>query len=158
MISVIGILGGFLIGIINPLGQQQKAWDAQRKSDLAQMQHALEQYNSDNQGYPNSTGNTGNQATQYRMIDAKGSTIDWGSSWGNYMVKVPKDPSSGKSYVYKVSADFQTYWLYASLDRGTQDSQACNGGAICTNAPATANACGTGTICSYGVSSSNTTP
>src|SRR5438034_6926778 len=53
VISVIGILAAGLLLLINPFAQFQKARDAQRKSDLGQIQKALELYSQDTGGnYP----------------------------------------------------------------------------------------------------------
>lgn len=142
VIAVISILAGVVMTALNPLAQLQKARDSQRKSDLTQLQRALEQYYNDNGSYPTSTG-----SPNYNI---NGTT--WGSAWGNYIQKVPKDPVH--QYVY-VSGG-QSYQLYANLERGSSDAQVCNNGNSCTNAPA-GNACG-GAICNYGISSPNTTP
>lgn len=138
-----------IILAINPLSQIQKAQDAKRKSELSQIQKALETYYQDNGRYP--------LATNFKLIGLDGSTADWGSSWQPYMSVLPKDPSSSKNYVYfNPSKDAQSYYIYASLDRGANDPQVCNNGAACSSLPSGAS-CGTGT-CNYGVSSPNVSP
>lgn len=134
VVAIIGVLAASLIFILNPGTQFAKARDAQRKSDLKQIQNALETYYNDNGYYPN--------------------TLSFGAAFGTYMSKVPNDPQSpSKTYVYSVGLGGQAYYLYASLERNT-DPQACNGGAACTTAPP-GTPCGAGATCSYGVSSSN---
>lgn len=147
VIAIIGVLAGGLLLILNPIGQIQKANDAKRKSDLSQLQKALEQYYSDAGKYPVNTAT-------YQITGAP-----WGGSWSTYTSVIPKDPSSQKNYVYITDAAQQSYWLYASLDN-IKDPQVCNNGAACTNATANGvgTACGSNNICNYGVSSSNTTP
>ncbi|HVZ58754.1 MAG TPA: type II secretion system protein GspG [Patescibacteria group bacterium] len=160
LILVTGILAIFAVGlmaIINPSSQIFKANDARRKSDLAQIQRALEAYYQDNGRYPSSSSNHIFTTVQ----------INWGSSWEPYMSVVPKDPSASRNYVYFASSDGQSYVLYASLEKGT-DAQACNGGNPCKSLngatvpgnsmiiPVTTNACG-GT-CNYGVASPDITP
>ena len=122
--------------MINPSAQFQKANDARRKSDLAQIQKVLENYYSDNGRYPYSTGvagggancpiNTNDAFRQYR-ISAPNTTncIDWGTNWADYNTKLQKDPVSTNKYAYNVSSDGQTYYLYAHLERGYRDKQNC---------------------------------
>lgn len=156
LILVVGIIGIFAAGIlavINPSQQVQKANDSKRKTDLEMVQRALESYYADNGRYPASSNN---------MI-APSSTVAWGSSWQPYMDTLPKDPQSNRTFVYGVSADGQTYGLYASLERGN-DPQACHSNGSACDSLATfgigtnpANSC-KGGICNYGVTSSNINP
>lgn len=139
-----------LVAVLNPLAQIQKAHDAQRKSDLSQIKNALEIYYQDNGQYPPAT-------SDYKIKGLDNNAIAWGSSWQPYMSVLPKDPSSSKNYVYNnASLDGQTYYIYASLDRGADDPQVCNNGSECSSLPVGAS-CGTG-ICNYGVSSPNVSP
>ena len=155
VIAIIGILAVVLVVAVNPSAQLHKAHDAQRKSDLAQIQKALEQYYNDNNQYPNNTSNT------FQIIDPNHtpSTIQWGSAWMPYMTVLPSDPNSN-TYVYVADPSQQKYWLYASLEQGANDPQACNGGKACVSLSKNGinNQQQCGGICNYGVSSSNTTP
>lgn len=152
VIGIIAILATVLIATLNPFAQFQKSNDARRKSDLSQIQKSLEQYYSDNGRYPTSDEN------YYLIIGSSGTPIQFGSSWTPYMDVLPKDPNSSKTYVYysPSSSNGQTYFLYASLDRGGKDPQACNSdGSKCTNVPRQATC---GNICNFGVSSPNVAP
>ncbi len=150
-LALIGVMATGIIVMVNPLAQIQKAKDTNRKSDLSQIQKALETYYQDIGKYPSST-------VDYKIKGLDGNSVVWGSSWQPYMATLPKDPSSSKNYVYNsTSPDGQTYYIYASLDRGANDSQACNGGAKCNGVPSGAG-CGTGATCNYGVSSLNVSP
>lgn len=127
LIVVIGILSILaVVGLvaINPLAQFQKANDSRRKSDLAQIQKALETYYQDNGSYPLSS-----VTSPLYKIQVPGqttpTTIDWGKQWQPYMNLVPKDPNASKNYVYYSTG--QSYFLYASLDRGKKDPQSCQG-------------------------------
>jgi general secretion pathway protein G len=146
VIGLLAVLAGAILAIFNPFGQIQKSQDAKRKNDLAQVQRALELYYQDNGRYPVSTAS-------YQITGAA-----WGASWGSYMAKLPADPTASKRYVYysPVASSGQSYFLYANLDRGTTDPQACSGGTDCPNVPA-AKQCG-GVFCNFGLSSSNVTP
>jgi general secretion pathway protein G len=132
VIALIAILATGVLALINPVGEMQKALDAKRKSDLAQLQRTLELYYHDYGQYP--------------------ATLSFGSSWQPYSPKLPNDPDPSKNYAYKSSG--QTYYMYASLDRGATDKQACNAGAVCINA----SGLNCGKVCNYGVSSPNVTP
>lgn len=147
VIAIIGILASGLMLILNPIAQIQKANDARRKSDLGQIQKALEQYYNDNGKYPTNTAS-------YQITG-----VAWGSPWSTYIQTLPKDPKATKQYVYVANGTQQSYWLYTSLDN-TKDPQLCiAGGTVCPNAASlTGSPCGAGFICNYGVSSSNTSP
>lgn len=160
VIAIIGVFAAGLLATLNPTTQLQKASDSERKSDLALVQRALEQYYNDNNRYPESDNG--------RIKPSSGAAIEWGNPWSPYMRELPKDPKHPtKKYGYNVSLDGQTYYLFASFDRGGKDPQACKYSIAtcnsnpssnyckCTNAPI--GLCGSG-VCNYGASSSNTTP
>lgn len=147
VISVIGVLASIVYALINPVAQLQKARDAKRKSELRQIQNALETYYNDNNKYPLSS-NT------YLIVGSSGN-VGWGGRWDNYMT-LPKDPlDPGRTYAYY--SDGKSYYLYASLER-SGDAQACTT-SPCGSFTAHgmhANACGsTNAVCNYGVSSPN---
>lgn len=151
LILVLGIVGMFAAGMVvtlNPSEQYAKSLDGRRKSDLGQVQKAVELYYQDYGQYPSST-------SDFKIQDtiSGGVTYEWGEPWGEYIAPLPEDPNSSKTYVYYSTG--QTYYLFASLDRGTKDPDSCNEGQKCVSAPATATC---GDICNYGVSSPNTSP
>ena len=156
LLIVIGILSILSVGaitVLNPTSQFQKANDVRRKSDLNQVQKALEVYYGDNGKYPPNYS-----VSDYRIKGLDGNVVNWGSSWQPYMEVLPKDPKGSKNYVYFASSDGQSYFLYASLDRGT-DSSTCNGGAACNSLTTNgipAVACGD--TCNFGLSSPNVSP
>lgn len=142
------VLATIVLIVVNPFEQVNKSFDSRRKADLAQIQRSLEVYYQDFDRYPPSFEN---------KISADGTAntdVVWGSPWPPYMDVVPADPKSNKNYAYWVDSTGQQYALYASLDRGAKDAQACNGGAACTNS--TGITCGG--ICNYGVTSPNISP
>ena len=158
-IGIIGILVGGLLILINPVDNIKKAKDTKRKSDLSQIQKVLEQYYQDNGRYPAMVANN-----DFRIKRLDGTPVDWGTSWQPYMNILPNDTSApAKNYVYDVDATGQSYWLYANLDRGGSDAQACNGGQACLSLSQrgiSSTACGEAQhqICNYGVSSPNVSP
>ena len=72
VIGIIALVATATIAVLNPFGQFQKARDARIKSDLSQLQKALETYYQDKGGYPSST-------SEYKILDGT-TTINWGSS------------------------------------------------------------------------------
>ncbi len=159
-IGILAILATFIMATLNPYEQFAKSQDARRKSDLSQVQKALEAYYQDNGRYPYSTTDEESPNYAIKSGEADNAIKAWGTSWGQYMQVLPKD-SSGRTYVYYTddATDNQSYWLYASLERGSKDIQACNSGLICTGVPDGA-ICGENVnhICNYGVSSTNVSP
>lgn len=121
VISIIGILASFLTA--NFVGVRQRARDAQRKSDIRQIQAALELYRSDNSTYPI------RQAT-YRINDSTSCPTSqaFTNSGVTYMSKVPCDPldsatyNSGNYYYYSDSTG-TTYTLATCLENAN-DSDA----------------------------------
>ena len=157
VIGIISILAVGALAALNPFAQFQKANDVRRKSDFSQIQKALETYYQDQGHYPpNAT-----QCT-YEILGNNGGgndCIEWGQSWQPYMNVIPSDPTTGNKYVYYVTSDGQSYYLYANLNRGAQDPQACNSGNACNSLSSNgipANSCGG--KCNFGVSSPNVSP
>lgn len=107
-VSIIGVLSSFLLA--NFVGVRQRARDGVRKSDLRQIQSALELYRSDQSVYPNPS------------IPSCGSSLVGGTPPVTYMQKIPCDPSSGVSYTYSVGSGNTTYSIIACLENGN-DSQ-----------------------------------
>lgn len=107
VIGIIGILTSFLLA--NFVGVRQRARDGVRKSDLRQIQAALELYRSDQGSYPNPS------------IPDCGNSLIGGANEVVYMRKIPCDPLNSTGYAY-TSASGTTYSLVACLENGN-DSQ-----------------------------------
>lgn len=136
VMGLIGILASALITLINPLSQIAKANDSRRKSDLAQIQRALELYYNSNKAYPGA--------------------VTFDVAWLPYMPKVPKDPNSSiRNYAYD-QIDSNTYCLFASLEYAG-DTQKCST-VPCPKAASASPSVTCGGDCNYGVCSSNITP
>jgi general secretion pathway protein G len=101
VIGIIGVLATLLM--VNFVGVRQRARDAQRKSDLRQIQSALEIYRADNSAYPLSVSglNTGCGSASFTY---NGTT---------YMSKVPCDPL-GTSYSF--TSNGTAYSIIACLE------------------------------------------
>jgi type II secretion system protein G len=117
VIAIIGVLATLLM--VNFVGVRQRARDAQRKSDLRQIQSALEIWRSDNGSYPASAEFSPSGFGKCGTPLIKNSTT--------YMVKIPCDPTNAAPYVYTYvsSGGVQTsagYTLYSCLEN-VGDSQ-----------------------------------
>ena len=107
VIAIIGILASFLL--VNFVGVRERARDAQRKSDIKQIQAAVEFYRSDNQTYPSDLN-----------------TLISGTT--KYMSSLPKDPSTGNDYDYEAEPGPTTYSRYCVMAclENEQDKDATN--------------------------------
>lgn len=123
VMSIIGILA--VIAFPNFMSARQRARDAKKKSDLKQIQKALELYKLDQNppafidaGPGNTFPNTGSSWT-----DALGTTV--------YMNTVPGDPSN--PYYYLPDNTNLTYELAACLENMADvEGQPCPAGYGCT--------------------------
>ena len=97
VIGIIGILSGLLMA--NFIGVRQRSRDGTRKSNLSQIQSALELYRSDLGSYPSPLPACGNQLTSGGVV---------------YMQKIPCDPQSAASYGYDSAGT--TYCLRGCLE------------------------------------------
>ena len=106
-ISIIAILTALLTA--NFIGARQRGRDGQRKSNMYQIQSALELYRSDNEAYP---------------LTASLVTCGNGISVGGtiYMKKVPCDPITGSAYKY-TSVDGSTYTLFGCLENSNDSDR-----------------------------------
>lgn len=111
-IIIIAILGTAMITLSNPLGQLGKARDAERKSDLDQVQKALEIYYNDNNRYPLEASGKIND----KKITDSDNIIEWGNPWLPYMQTLPKDPLASQSYIYKTYDNGASYRIYAKIE------------------------------------------
>ncbi len=100
VIAIIGILS--TIVIVNVVGVRARARDAQKKSELRQVQAALEQYRADVGGYPDSI--------------TVGSTIQ--SAASTYMQSVPVSIASS-TFTGGVSGKRANYCLRACLENAS---------------------------------------
>jgi general secretion pathway protein G len=126
VIAIIGSLSALLLP--NYMGARERARDSQRKSDLKQIQKALEMYKQDQ------------TTAQYPTDDSFLSSV--GSCWssgvgctGNiYMRKVPGDPnrSPSKYFYTRDGSDSLKYTLCACLENKA-DSDAASGNCDDTN-------------------------
>lgn len=112
VVSLIGILATLVIANMN--SARERARDAQRKSDLRNIQTGLRLYYNDNGGYPIKS-----------EIDAA-----WGLEWADngvtYMNILPNDPLDGQVYTYTYT-DSENYTLKACLENKSDDKGVADG-------------------------------
>lgn len=141
VVAILGVLA--TIGLVNFQHSMLRSRDTKRKSDLAQIQRAIEMYYNDYGTYPTSSG-TGlilNLAWGSEFIDIK-ETL--------YMKQLPIDPTQNTDYCYSSSGI--AYQIYAKLEN-SQDAQCLDDNC------ATATLCGGGgKTYNYGVASPNSKP
>jgi type II secretion system protein G len=106
VLAIIGVLSSFLLA--NLIGARSRARDAQRKSDMRQMQSAFELYRSDQGTYPPAP------------LPACGSGLVNGAT--TYMQKIPCDPLNTGQFVYSYATTGTTYTLTTCLEN-VNDSQ-----------------------------------
>lgn len=115
VIGIVGVLSSALMMVLNPTEKINQSKDGVRKSDIRQIQAALEMYRSDKGSYPGSA--------------ACGSQIDDGGSPAVvYMKKVPCDPVGvSQPYAYTPDGGGSGYTLRACLQNlGDPDKDASN--------------------------------
>ena len=132
VMSIIGVLAA--MGVTSFMTAQMRGRDAERKSDLKQISHALELYFSDHGVYPPAN------------LVIKGSELTDGKTV--YFKEIPDDPTLNMDYIYRLvpSAPTQKYQLFAYLEN-TQDKDLITGLSI---------SCGAGKTCNFAITSSNT--
>ncbi len=98
VIAIISVLAALLMA--NFVGVRQRGRDAQRKSDLRQIQAALELYRADNGSYSTTLATCGSAFTANNVT---------------YMRKLPCDPLDDTTS-YQYNSNGVTYTIYACLE------------------------------------------
>jgi len=113
VISVLIILVGVTLSIINPKKQRQKAEDGIRQANLEKLATAIESYSNANGLYP----------TAAEMADTNGDDKPDGAEMQVFISTLPNDqPTAGTTYLYSVSADQASFVAYVAK---ASDSSAC---------------------------------
>jgi general secretion pathway protein G len=120
VIAIIGVLSSLLM--VNFIGVRQRGRDTQRKTNIRQLQAALELYRTDQSNYPTT------------LPSCNSSLVDPVNGTTTYMKTIPCDPSGG-SYQYQGTST--TYTLVACLEN-TSDADGT------TTKPTGFNACSSG--------------
>ncbi len=141
---IMGVLASLIAG--NFVTSLKKGKDARRKTDLEQIQRALEMYYEDKKTYPLTAGVVfGSQ-----LVDAVSGKI--------YMVKVPNDPVSGKTYQYVYNDTAKAYKLFACLENTQQVLPYESSDYTISCSTQCKNGGGSDVACIWGIASSNYNP
>ena len=101
VMALIGIMATVALTLIDPVAQFRKSRDVQRKTDLRQIQSALELYRADQSAYPDA-------------LPACGAKLAFATA--TYMQKIPCDPVTKNGYQYEHTIGTATYSLVACLE------------------------------------------
>lgn len=148
VMAIIGVLAS--IGVGSFRNSQARGRDANRKSDLKQIGHALELYYADYGQYPNAVGT---------QIAGCPSTTNTTCAWGTgsftdtrtvYFKTLPSDPVNQYNYLYRIvpASNNQKYQLFAYLETPNDPDKIA--GLTYT--------CGPGKTCNFAVVSANASP
>jgi len=122
LLVVIAIVGGLsALFVPNFMGARERARDAQRKSDLKQIQKALEMYRQDQTpiAYPTTLNNRfGSCGVLFTNPQITPTPV--------YMNKIPCDPLGPTPYYYSFDNNNLTYTLCACIENKA-DADATNG-------------------------------
>ena len=121
VIAIIGVLTA--LSLPNFVLSRQRARDAQRKSDIRQVQKALELYKQDQSPitYPSNAA-----------WAALTCSSTWTASNNTYMTKFPCDPLTATKYTYTLNpSDSTKYTLYACLENASDTDSTAQG--ACTS-------------------------
>lgn len=154
--AILAIVTGSILGTYT--NSQKKARDARRKSDLKQLQNALEAFANDHRGlYPSADSGKVSACPAPADRGLSGTSCVWGTgsflmtSGATYMQQMVTDPRTTVNYYYQVSTDNTKYQIYACLENSEDSSYNEYTDITCTG-------CTSNNHCNYGVASSNTTP
>lgn len=119
VIVIIGILS--TLGIVNYMDARMRARDAQRKTNLKEIQQALELYRIDQGAYPASLPTCGTPLRDPTNVKT-------------YTTKVPCDPTNTSPFLYTYTLTGTSYTLVACLENVKDSNKdmpatnpACNG-------------------------------
>ena len=117
VIAIIGVLSTVLM--VNFIGIRERARDARRKSDLRQIQQALELYKADVGAYP----------AQNILDNNCGGPLSYNNTV--YMSKVPGNPTSGCYRYENPGENGAPYTLYTCLENPNDNDPHNESGAQC---------------------------
>lgn len=120
VVALIGVLATLLVANLN--AARERGRDAQRKSDLRNMQTALRLYFNDKGIYP------AHDATSFQILGCGSlgtSSCAWGEIWSAdsivYMPTLPKDPLPSQTYRYQQTGSGDGYIIQACLENKSDD-------------------------------------
>lgn len=140
VVAIIGVLS--LGGAASYSASLKSSRDSKRKTDIVNIQKALEIYYEDAQRYPAATASN-TVATPLAYLT------------NIYMQVVPTDPNSSYKYYYMTDVNGTFFRIYSCIENANDTSN----GVVQTGYTGRDCSCGGAiTLCKYGLSSTNTTP
>lgn len=148
VIAILGVLATLISG--NFITSLKKGRDARRKTDLEQIQRALEMYYEDNKAYPLTAAVVFGNQLCYPGANGCNTKV--------YMQKLPDDPSPGKHYSYEAATDGSYYKAYACLENTQQILPFLSSPTSFTCSLNCKDKDNNNVSCIWGIASSNTNP
>ncbi|OGH14058.1 MAG: hypothetical protein A2687_02225 [Candidatus Levybacteria bacterium RIFCSPHIGHO2_01_FULL_38_26] len=108
VMGVLAVLIGSLITILDPVTQLKRGRDGTRKSDLSQIQSALELFRADHGCYPHGT------CLALAAFPSCGNNFSAGGV--TYMSRIPCDPINAGQHKYTYDSTGTTYNIYSCLE------------------------------------------
>lgn len=120
-ISIIGIISALLLANFN--SARERARDAQRKSDLRNIQTALRLFYNDHNYYP--TASADGKIHGCGRVQQGFADCEWGQVWSSdnrvIMTMLPADPLPDQSYSYVYDPNADSYTLTACLENPSDE-------------------------------------
>ncbi len=155
VIGIVGILTIATAALINPGLQLKRSRDADRKSDLKNIQLALEIYRADQGSYPVVSGTVAANcpsSTPYMLVQLESDGSCPTDPTKTYIQSIPTDPKTKANYYYS-STTGSAYTLYSCLENAN-DSDKLSGSTVPASPNTTiigALSCPSGTSAYFGV-------
>lgn len=119
VVSLLAILTGVILNVLNPAGLRAKSRDSQRRADIEKLRSALELYYADNREYPT--------AANWTPLSSVSGLVP------AYISTLPIDPSGAAGTVcsnsgwrdYAYYSDGSTYNLATSMEVADSGNTAC---------------------------------
>lgn len=109
-LSLLGIMVGMVLVVLNPASYRQKARDGRRQSDLQVVAGAIEMYYAQQSVYPSGT----DAANLNTALANSGGA--WTAGGVTYLSRTPKDPSGGAYPAYCYTPNGSGYLLCTQME------------------------------------------
>ncbi|MEK7611709.1 MAG: prepilin-type N-terminal cleavage/methylation domain-containing protein [Patescibacteria group bacterium] len=110
-ISILGILMGLVVTVLNPASFRAKARDGRRQSDLQVVQSAIEMYYAQNSVYP-----SGTSADALNIVLGASGGGAWAVGGVTYLSRTPKDPQTPPQPSYCYAPAGSGYFICAQME------------------------------------------
>lgn len=130
VISMIALLSGLLVVLIDPLEMRRKARDVVRLVDLNNLLQAIESYNTDNSLPPDQEGIL--RRSDQSVMEGQAPQLSDGRGWlgtdlSGSLAKLPTDPLNVWPYVYRYKRAAKKFEVDAVMEEYTDLMRNDNG-------------------------------